>query len=182
SLRSTRSHVAACGSGSVRLAVSRVTGSFAGDAERLLWDPPQYCFTHAWYLGASAGDARLVVVALAGAVCARRAGAGAVDGGVRDGACARGAVLCALCATRTAVLIQISPAIATKPYFTWSLPSSRRSSRPSLAGRAFQPTHRRPRPCLRRPSSSRSLAAAVVSAPDRSGPDPSGHAGPQPRP
>src|SRR5262249_37522080 len=43
SLRSTRSQVAACGIGSVRLAVSRLTGLLAGVCTRLLWQGPAAC-------------------------------------------------------------------------------------------------------------------------------------------
>src|SRR5262245_54210786 len=46
-LRSTRSQVAACGSRLLRLAVSRLTGSLAGDAVLLLWQLMQYCLSQA---------------------------------------------------------------------------------------------------------------------------------------
>src|SRR4051812_50192080 len=47
SLRSTRSQVAACATGSSRLAASRFTGSLLGWAVRLLWQLTQYWVTQA---------------------------------------------------------------------------------------------------------------------------------------
>ena len=89
SLRSTRSHVAACGSRSSRLAVSRFTGSLAGCGLRLLWQPTQYCFSQARCFAASAGDGR------------RRCAAGAARGAAAAPALARSAPT-ARCAAPTA--------------------------------------------------------------------------------
>ena len=77
SLRSTRSHVAACGSRSSRLAVSRLTGSFAGCGRGCCGSRRKYCFSQAWYLARVRRRRRPVARDAAGRVSSCRGGAAA---------------------------------------------------------------------------------------------------------
>ena len=72
SLRSTRSHVAASASTSSRLAVSSLSGSFAGSGVRSLWQPTQYLLDPRLVLGGVGRSAACgAVAAWTGAAAAR---------------------------------------------------------------------------------------------------------------
>jgi hypothetical protein len=111
SLRSTRSHVSACGNTSSRLADSRLTGDSAGDAVRLLWQPTQFLFNHVRYFAASAAcDGDDCEDCTAGD-CARAGVAG------------RARVPVPACASTIAVPAQTSAALVTHRLCARCLPS-----------------------------------------------------------